>query len=200
MPIKKIFASALTVAALSALSSQADAAVTYYTSQTAYAAALAESTTETFSSTPLTSGLSYKSDAGSVAGGVFSDRVVNGGASTTFSFGGDVNGFGGFFDETPGGFGQGIVFSLTFVGGTQATLSQHLDDDAGDFFGFISTDAFSSVLLTGGTTPGGTAETYNLDNVQFGTTTAAVPEPASIALMLAGLGLVGAAARRRAAK
>jgi hypothetical protein len=193
--IKKIVSSALAVAALSAFSGHASAGVTYYTSQSDYAAALASSSTESFSSATLGSGLSYVSDAGVVYGGVFNDRVVKGGASTTFSFGGDVNGFGGFFDERPGDFGQGLAFTLTLANGSTETLSRQLGGDSGSFFGFISTDAFERVTLNGGDASG-VAETYNVDNVQFGSLSA-VPENGPVAMLLAGLGLLGVVARRR---
>jgi hypothetical protein len=199
MQFKSFVSSVLAAVALSALSAQASAGVTYYSSQSDYAAALASSKTETFSSTPLASGLSFVSNAGYVGGGLFNDRVVVGGASTTFSFGGDVNGFGGFFDETPGGFGQGLAFTLTLANGSTEVLSQHLDEDSGSFFGFISTDAFTSVKLTGGNAATGVAETYNVDNVQFGSLSA-VPENDSVAMLLAGLGLLGVVARRRAGR
>ncbi|HEX7687149.1 MAG TPA: PEP-CTERM sorting domain-containing protein [Burkholderiaceae bacterium] len=199
LQFKKSVSSLLAAAALSALSAHASAGVTYYTSQSDYAAALASSTTETFDSTPLASGLSFVSNAGSVGGGLFNDRVVIGSATTTFSFGGDVNGFGGFFDESPGGWGQGLAFTLTLANGSTEVLSQHLDQDGGSFFGFISTDAFSSVKLTGGNESNGVAETYNVDNVQFGSLST-VPENGSMAMLLAGLGMLGVVARRRAGK
>lgn len=57
------------------------------------------------------------------------------------------------------------------------------------FFGAISTTAFSTIKITGSDFP-------TIDNVALGTVTA-VPEPESYAMLLAGLGLMGAIARRR---
>ena len=60
------------------------------------------------------------------------------------------------------------------------------------FFGVISDEAFAAVTVTA---PPGSGTFVSFDNVTF--SSAAVPEPASWALMIAGFAAVGAAARRR---
>ena len=177
------------VAAL--MASTAQAAVTVYNSQAAYASALGTSVIEDFSDNTLVGGLSFTSTVGNIGSGRFNDRVVRLGAQTTFNFATPTNGFGAIFDETPGGFGQNLKFTIDGITVVSPELS---NAGAGTFFGFISTNSFSSVLITAGSGPGG-AETYNLDNLQFN---AAVPEASTWAMMIAGFGLVGAAMRRRA--
>ncbi len=65
------------------------------------------------------------------------------------------------------------------------------------FFGLTSDTAFTSVTIQGA--PGYSGSSTIFDNVRFGSAIAPVPEPASWALMIGGLGLVGAAMRRRKA-
>lgn len=60
------------------------------------------------------------------------------------------------------------------------------------FFGVTSTSGISSITLTGGS---GNFTVF--DNVTLATGPAAVPEPAAWALMITGLGLVGAGVRSR---
>ncbi len=177
------------------MSSAAGAVITVYTSQSAFAAAAGATAIETFGGRPLVTGLTYTSTAGEIYNGRFNDRVVPGGASTTFTFAGGTTAFGANFDETPGGFGTGLAFALNLSGGGMPIPVEQIDGYSGGFYGFISTDRFASVLLTGGTTKS-TAETYTLDNLQFGNARA-VPEPAAWAMMVVGFGLIGAAARRR---
>jgi hypothetical protein len=181
-------------AAIVAVAASANATVTTYTDEAAFDAALGAVTTEDFSSTTLVPGLSFVSDAGTVSGGVFNDRVVNGGDQTDFLFAGGAYGVGGDFDETPGGFGQGLALSIKDGGGNVTSVTQ-LDGYSGGFFGLISTTSFTTLEIRGGVTPG-SAETYTLDNLQFG---GAVPEPASWALMLVGFGGLGLALRGRKA-
>jgi hypothetical protein len=67
------------------------------------------------------------------------------------------------------------------------------------FFGVTSETAFTSFTITGATTDP-TASTI-VDNLRFGSAAAAaVPEPATWAMMISGFGLVGGAMRRRASK
>ncbi|WP_294057312.1 PEPxxWA-CTERM sorting domain-containing protein, partial [Sphingomonas sp.] len=65
------------------------------------------------------------------------------------------------------------------------------------FFGLTSDTAFTSFTITG-VSVDAFASTV-LDNVRYGTA-AAVPEPATWGMMIAGFGLLGAAMRRRATK
>ena len=173
------------------LATASQAAVTVYTSQSAFAAALGTLSTEDFSDTTLVPGLSFTSTVGSIGTSRFNDRLVIGSAETTFSFAGGANGFGAIFDLNPGGLGQGIGFTLNLVGGGTEFAGSLLTSTVG-FFGFTSTNAFTSVTLRGDS--GCCAETYNLDNLQFGS---AVPEPGTWMLMVVGFGLVGAGMRKR---
>ncbi|MEO5688205.1 MAG: PEP-CTERM sorting domain-containing protein [Burkholderiaceae bacterium] len=94
--------------------------------------------------------------------------------------------------------------SLTFdalgnlVAGTTLTVTDYLAATSPTyalrFLGDLSHDA-AFLALMGGTTIDSLAVSYRFDGVYTDVT--AVPEPANVALLLAGLGLVGAAARRR---
>ena len=108
-------------------------------------------------------------------------------SSITFSFN-SSKAFGGIFDESFSGFCQGLQF---YIDGS--SFVSRLDGAADSFYGFVSTSAFTSVLITAGTTLGG-GETCNL---QLGA--GGVPEPATWALMISGFGLAGATLRRRRA-
>ena len=180
----------------------ATAAVTFYTSVNAFTAALGNSgTVENFDDRVLVPGLTIASDNGSIGGGTFNDRLESSNqVRTTFTFANGQNGFGGLFDLTPGGAGLGIQIRLVGNGGL---LNQEVPNGAnGQFFGFISDEAFDVVRFVGGTqAANGSSETYTLDNLRFGALTAgAVPEPATWAMMIAGFGLVGGAMRRRSTK
>jgi hypothetical protein len=190
-----IAAALIAASALTALPAQAQ--VTYYSSQAAFLAALGGTPlTEDFADTTLVSGLSYVSTVGTITGGVFSDRLVPAAQTTTFSFGQFINGFGGFWDLSPGGPGLGISFNPA----PGSTLSMEVPNGyTGQFWGFISVNPFSSLLLTAGTQTGA-AETYVLDDLTFGVQGAAVPEPAAWGMMIGGFGVAGMAMRRRQTK
>ncbi len=198
---ERIFMKTAMLAAASALllASASQATVTVYNSQAAFAAALGPLATEDFTDATLVSGLSIVSTASQAAitGGHYHDRTVLGGAQTIYSFAGGANGFGAIFDLSPGGFGQGLQFTLNLTAGGTEVVPVLAATQVGAFFGFTSTNTFSSVLVTSGTNPG-VAETHDLDDLQFGSVAGgAVPEPASWMLMVAGFGMVGAGLRRR---
>lgn len=165
-------------------------------------------TTITFSEPPLaqgelvsnqyaSSGLTFSGPVqfvpGSISIALSSDRV--GSAffglpySVTMSFGAVVSG-AAFEFGMPSPYG-GAMFALLggnvvetgFVSGT---------GQPGSFFGFDNS-AFDSIRLD---FPGA-GVTMEMDNVQIRQMASAVPEPETYALMLAGLGLLGFAARRR---
>lgn len=183
----------------------ASAATTIYTSQTSFLAALQGITVENFNDNTLIPGLTYSSSEG-VANdpswpGVFHDFVLGSNyppvlaKTTTFNFATAINGFGGNFDFTENGPGEGISFTLTPGGQVSQEIPSTL---TGQFWGFISDTAFSSVLLQVGS-QGGYGETYTLDNLTVGTLAEAVgvaPEPASWAMLLSGFGIVGMILRR----
>lgn len=182
-----------TVLALVAASSAANAAFNSYTDQASWASAVGvpalletfdDGTADGFAVSTLGAGHSF-----SIASGRMNDRVTRSGAtSTTLTFDAAITSFGANWDLSPGGQGQGLQI---FVDGALAgTIANTF---TGGFYGFVSTQAFSSLTIVAGQ-QGGSAETYNLDNARFA---AAVPEPEGLALLLAGLGVVGFAARRR---
>lgn len=65
------------------------------------------------------------------------------------------------------------------------------------FIGFTSTQAFNRIVFEGA---GCCSSSFAMDNVVYSAALAPVPEPETYALLLAGLGLMGAVVRRRNAK
>ncbi len=173
--------------------------ITTYTSQAAFDAAVGQTFTEPFNSTGLQPFTGVVTSAGFIGpargvltGSVWNDRVtLSGGESTTFSYKpGDLFGAGALWDTSPAGEGQGLHLTINLVGGGTASVAQIGPIDGG-FFGFTSSEAFTSFTITAGTNPG-VAETFDMDNLQFAPFAAAVPEPSTLALFgltaLAGAG------------
>jgi hypothetical protein len=102
-------------------------------------------------------------------------------ANQTFVFNNAVNGFG-FTYASPVGSPQGDVAGI--LGTFSQTPSTH-------FFGVISDEKITTFTGVGGSH-------LIVDNFTYGVT--ALPEPETYALMLAGLGVMGAVAHRRKQK
>lgn len=120
----KLIATALVMTA--AFCGESWAGVTTYTTEADWATAVANNyVTEPFNAGGLQSFTGVTTDAGSIGsasglltGSVWSDRVVTGGASTTFSYiPGALLGAGATWDTSPGGEGQGLQLTLNLVGG-----------------------------------------------------------------------------------
>jgi hypothetical protein len=196
---------ATTVAILAAtLPSQAAAQFAFYTDQSAWAAAVGTYTVEDFSDFPPAGPLSsVTTDNGTFSGGAGYDEVVRGGADTHLFFSTGIGAFGGFWDLTPAGEGQGLEFTIhpATSTGTVVVPQEVPNSYAGDFWGFTSPTEFTQLDIQGGT-QGGSAETYSADDLHFSTTvtsTEVVPEPATLLLLASGLAGVGlmAVGRRR---
>ena len=193
--IPKYLATASVVLTLSwAAASQAS--VTTYTDESAWIAAAGPYYNEpfdvgglqSFTGVTTTNG-SIGSARGSLSGSVWNDRIA-GTDSTTFSYiPADIIAAGATWDTSPGGEGSGLTLTLNLAGGGTEQVAQIGPID-GTFFGFVSTDAFSSFSITLGPSSG--QETYDLDNLHF-----AVPEPASVAVLGFGLVALGRMRRRK---
>jgi hypothetical protein len=189
-------AAAGAVSAVVALSATAShASITEYFTEASFLAAAGATELEDFNSFTLNPDLTITSLEGFPTGSVWHDRVVLNDHSDLYSFSHDITAFGAFWDETPGGFGQGLRFTLNLVGGGQASPASQLDGYAGEFYGFISSQKFDSVIVSAGFSPG-VAETHTLDNLRY---SAGTPEPGAWALMLVGFAGLGAAVRSRRA-
>jgi hypothetical protein len=200
----------LALAALLSTAAAAHADITVYTSQTAFLAAVSAPGTDTFDDlavapypSPLARMAGAYSYTAAADGGIYgagsgTDHWLSTNIATdaiTFSgFSPGVLALGGFFfgSDINGAFIPGTTMTLTATSGETRTIT--LDDTtAGTFLGFVSTSQLSSVVLNA-TQPATYPAWPTVNDL-----TLAVPEPASYAMLLAGLGLAGFAARRRAA-
>lgn len=194
MSARKFVAASAASAVVALFASASHAAIVEYFDQASFLAAAGATELEDFNGASLNPDLTITSAGGSLGGGVWNDRVVLGGDSATYSFGHDITAFGGFWDESPGGFGQGLIFTLNLAGGGSVQTPTQLDGFTGQFYGFVSTSKFSSVVVGAGNSSG-VAETHSLDNLSY--SAAGVPEPATWAIMLVGFAGLGAAVRAR---
>jgi hypothetical protein len=202
----------LSIAALLCTASAAHADVTVYTDRAAFLAAITLAGTDTFNDlggTPYDSplarmagGYGYLASAGPVdgfypAGGAADIWLAANVAADTITFSNfapGVRAFGGSFFATDinGVFAPGRTLVLTASDGANVRTVNLYDATTATFLGFVSSDPLASVSLR----PDGVA-----GSVYWATANdviLAVPEPASCCMLLAGLGLVGLAARRRA--
>lgn len=183
------------VALVASTAGTASAQFTVYNNRAAFETALGAFYVDNFNTNAIsTPGASVVSTVGSFGTGRFNDRLVRSSQTTMWSFVNGTTGFGGEWDLTPGGAGQGIEFTVNWVGGGSAVVASQVPNSySGQFFGFIANaGSMQDVGYTGGTQGGG-AETHNFDNM----TTSTVPEPSTYVLMAAGLGMIGVLSRRR---
>ena len=195
----------LCLAALLCAAAGAQAAITVYTSESAFLAAVSAPGTDTFDDlTVAPYGDTVYRTAGAYSYQAYSATGIWGaGGPTDFwlsnntrynpivfsQFSSGVSAFGGnfFASDIAGQFVPDGTMVLTAVDG--GTLTYDLTGaTTGSFVGFVSTAPLSSVTL--GTDGGEYWPTAN--NVVL-----AVPEPATYGMMLAGMTLLGVAARRR---
>lgn len=121
------------------------------------------------------------------------------GFNTGFSFY-----YSSFYDATVKVY-DGLGATGTLLGSINLS-AQHNKGCVGDPSGAFCNWSIGSVAFGGNAKSidfGGTVNYVGYDNITFGSTNpavTAVPEPESYAMMLAGLGLIGAIARRRKAK
>ncbi|MCV2368099.1 PEP-CTERM sorting domain-containing protein [Roseateles oligotrophus] len=217
------FTATALAALLSCSVSSAQAEITFYNSQAAYLAAISAPAVDRFDDLPFwaqgpgylerTAG-EHSYVAWSVAGPGEDSLLYSAGsagdawlstdqASDYLTFGyfsKKVYGIGGFFFGTDeaGAYlpGQTIRLNVLAADGVEQLILVD-NTTTGSFFGFVSTSRLDAFQVSA-VQPNGGYSWVAANDLTLGSV-AAVPEPASYALLMAGLGLVGAAARRRKA-
>jgi hypothetical protein len=204
------------VAALLGLSGVAQAALTVYTDEASFMAAVINAGTDDFSTlvagdlgvsisrSTLTNGYTYDASAPLNVYGIagtpnWLSLASAGDTLTIANFGGGVMAVGGNFFNTDE---PGTVFggNVTVTGSDGGTPVSTVISNAttGSFVGFVSTGLMTSLTMVADNSANGVPD-FSYPTVGRLMLASAVPEPETYALMLAGLGLVGFLARRRRA-
>jgi len=140
---------------------------------------------------------------------VWTDRVTNAFAESTtwWITGKDMQAFGGYWDFSPGGWGQGLTLTISLI----PIGSQHIQDICGDvvngcvggptqttlvpdgtWFGIVADAPFAAFTISADHQPG-VAETFDLAGLDLART----PEPGTLILLGTGaLGLASVVRRR----
>jgi hypothetical protein len=178
------------------LAGTASADVTVYNNDwSGWQSAVGAYQTEDFTDATLNPGLSVVSDNGYVdtSTGVWWDRleVSSPHTTTTWQFATPQLAYGGNWNTAgPGGPGAGIAVEIN---GSWTSVGEISRNSAGAFWGFVSTDPFTAVLLQSGS-GSGWCETYEMDNMVY----SVVPVPGAVLLGILGLGAVGVRLRKYA--
>jgi hypothetical protein len=188
----------IAAAVASTFSAKAEAATfKVFSNADAFGSALATpSFLEDFTDSNLQSGVAINGNRITYTGGALRQTMDPVTAPyLAFLFADGISAFGGDFDLTPGGVGQGFDVMVRYMDAAipGEILSSRPAGSRG-FYGFTSSAAISEVRFIARSG----IETYTFDNLRFGQA-AAVPEPATWAMMLGGFGLVGASIRRKRA-
>lgn len=211
--------SALAVATLLALTGAAQAAITVYTTQASFLAAVGSAGTDTFDDLSVTGASigplartagshSYSASVGTISTSFF--PASNGGTDVYLApnngfdtirasgFSAGVSALGGFFFGTDlnGLLTHATRLTVSATDASGTTTVALLSPGLATFRGFVSTGGLTSLTLWAGVAEGsGEAGVFPaLNNL---TLAVAVPEPQTWALMLGGLALLGWAARRQ---
>jgi len=211
--MRTLVVSLLAIGALAAPQS-ASAAIVTYTNQAAFLAALSSSGTDNFNSMPLTfTGSPITRGAGSFGytataangffpAGTFSDVWLSLNTATDpiviSGFTGGVYSLGGLFfgSDINGGYQSGNVTVSVLSGSTSASQTI-VAATTSSFLGFISDSPLTSARVAT-VQPSSGYLWPTINNLTLGSTAvAAVPEPATWAMMIVGLGLVAGGLRRQ---
>lgn len=112
-------------------------------------------------------------------------------SAATFTFAKPVKAFGFYTTGVQTEFSA--MIEVVQLDGTSATYALPLNANGGtSYFGFVDSTPFTTLKIVQTNQPG-FGDAWGIDDVSY----AMVPEPAAWAMMIIGLGLVGAAARRR---
>lgn len=195
----------------------ANAAITIYTDQASFLAAISAPATDTFNNLSITSSTpsplnrtagsyGYRATVSTTSffgAGTNADHWLSTNTATDTitltNFTGGVYGVGGNFfgSDINGSFAAGsVTLTATDASGTQTHTI--VGASTGSFLGFVSDTGVTNVTLAA-VQPNSNFLWPTANNVILGGQLAPVPEPATWAMMIAGFGLIGASMRRKIA-